>query len=290
MDDGQDDPPLKKRSSLPLSLPPAPRSIHLLLRSTYSQEMESLSDGGTPSPGDTSAAPSIGSPHQMTTTTASSHDEGGTAPLSVAVGSSTEEERTLEMIFKTLSAEKQRAALESISEECLERIAADPANNHLVYIKDMKTPTDRITIDRIDPLDITKGYKMVAARDFQKGDVIFRNESLIFPEHMNIVMNVNGARLWLDKLSHTVNVGQGLRQCYTFDTFQNHSCDPNTAMPEALTEEDLLPDSIYELVAIKDIQKGTELTCDYETFDRALDGTVFHCQCGSANCRGVVHG
>lgn len=287
MDDGQDDPPLKKQRSLPLSLPPAPRSIHLLRSTYYSQEGESLSDAETPSPGDTSAAPSIGSPHQMTTTTASSHDEGGTAPLSV-VGSPTEEP-PLEVIFKTLSAEKQRAALESISEECLERIAADPANNNLVYIKDMKTPTDSITIDRIDPLDITKGYKMVAARDFQKGDVIFRNESLIFPEHMNIVMNVNGGRLWLDKLYHTVNVGQGLRQCYTFDTFQNHSCDPNTAMPEA-TEGDLLPDSIYELVAIKDIKKGTELTCDYETFDRALDGTVFHCQCGSANCRGVVHG
>ncbi len=58
---------------------------------------------------------------------------------------------------------------------------------------------------------------------------------------------------------------------------QNHSCSPNTAY-EGLN-----------VVAIKDISEGEELTLDYAMFlDESME--PFACQCGSANCREMVFG
>jgi D-alanine-D-alanine ligase len=58
-------------------------------------------------------------------------------------------------------------------------------------------------------------------------------------------------------------------------TPQNHSCDPNTGF------------SGLDIVAIRDIDIGEELTIDYTTFyDEHM--TSFNCQCGSPKCRGRI--
>lgn len=58
---------------------------------------------------------------------------------------------------------------------------------------------------------------------------------------------------------------------------QNHSCNPNT---------------IYDglnVVALRNINSGEELTLDYASFlDEHME--PFQCQCGSPNCRGLVTG
>ena len=58
---------------------------------------------------------------------------------------------------------------------------------------------------------------------------------------------------------------------------QNHSCDANT---------------VYDglnLFALRTIQAGEELTLDYATFlDKSME--PFHCNCGTANCRGLIMG
>ncbi len=58
---------------------------------------------------------------------------------------------------------------------------------------------------------------------------------------------------------------------------QNHSCDPNTGYVG------------LNVVALRDIAKGEELTLDYATL---LDDSAepFDCQCGTGNCRGVIQG
>ena len=58
---------------------------------------------------------------------------------------------------------------------------------------------------------------------------------------------------------------------------QNHSCDPNTAY------------NGLNVVALRDISKGEELTLDYTSF---LDENMepFQCQCGSPKCRGLISG
>jgi D-alanine-D-alanine ligase len=58
---------------------------------------------------------------------------------------------------------------------------------------------------------------------------------------------------------------------------QNHSCAPNT------TYDGL------NVIAIRAIQKGEELTLDYTSFlDEHME--PFECQCGSAQCRGLITG
>ncbi len=58
---------------------------------------------------------------------------------------------------------------------------------------------------------------------------------------------------------------------------QNHSCDPNTAYHG------------LNVVALRDIPQGEELTLDYTTL---LDESSepFDCQCGASNCRGTIRG
>jgi D-alanine-D-alanine ligase-like ATP-grasp enzyme len=58
---------------------------------------------------------------------------------------------------------------------------------------------------------------------------------------------------------------------------QNHSCDPNTAY------------NGLNVVTIRKIAKGEELTLDYATFlDKNME--PFHCLCGAPNCRGLIIG
>ncbi|HMO62351.1 MAG TPA: SET domain-containing protein-lysine N-methyltransferase [Ferruginibacter sp.] len=58
---------------------------------------------------------------------------------------------------------------------------------------------------------------------------------------------------------------------------QNHSCTPNTAY------------NGLNVIALRNIKKGEELTLDYTAFlDEHMES--FQCSCGSANCRGVIAG
>jgi D-alanine-D-alanine ligase len=58
---------------------------------------------------------------------------------------------------------------------------------------------------------------------------------------------------------------------------QNHSCDPNTAFDG------------LDVLAIKTVRAGEELTLDYATF---LNENMepFECSCGAAGCRGLILG
>ena len=58
---------------------------------------------------------------------------------------------------------------------------------------------------------------------------------------------------------------------------QNHSCEANSAYDG------------LNLVALRNIESGEELTLDYATFlDKNME--PFHCNCGTQNCRGLIMG
>ncbi len=59
--------------------------------------------------------------------------------------------------------------------------------------------------------------------------------------------------------------------------YNNHSCDPNCGMHGEIT-----------FVAIRDIQKGEELTIDYAFVDN--EDYSFECHCGSKKCRHRITG
>lgn len=195
--------------------------------------------------------------------------------------------------YKFLSREEQKRRIQLVDTEVLIAMNSDQTDNRFYYIPDLRCPTDRVILETAAAPDHHSGdtsirsetphMRMVANRDFAKGDMICQNISLLFPEDSAIVIELpeRGRRKWLDNLIHTVNRGNGFREFYYFDSFQNHSCDPNSYMVYH-------DDCNYDLVASRDIQKGEEVTTDYETFDDGLDGTSFTCACGSEKCRGIV--
>lgn len=58
---------------------------------------------------------------------------------------------------------------------------------------------------------------------------------------------------------------------------QNHSCEPNTGYRG------------LDVIALRDIREGEELTLDYAAFCNE-DMAPFDCRCGSASCRGRITG
>lgn len=182
--------------------------------------------------------------------------------------------------YRFLTIPQQIARVQLVDQEVLLAMAADPSNK-FYYIPDLRCPLDRVRIESSS--DNPESYRLVTTRAFVKGEIVYSNKSLIFPEDWSIVIELNQKRIWLDKLVHTVNKGNGHREFYYFDSFQNHSCDPNTVM---IYHDDK---NTYDIVAARDIAYGEELTSDYETFDEGLDGTSFTCRCGSSNCRNVIN-
>ena len=63
------------------------------------------------------------------------------------------------------------------------------------------------------------------------------------------------------------------------DDFVNHSCDPNAGM--------LIDGTNVQLIALRDIAPGEQITFDYST-TMDEDDFEFDCLCGSSNCRGRI--
>ena len=177
--------------------------------------------------------------------------------------------------YRFLTPAEQRSRIQLVESEVLGAMTADPVNKFL-FIPDLRCPLDRVRID-----SSTEFHRIIAARDFEEGEVIYRMDPLIFPNDFSLVIELNGIRKWIDNLVHTVSLGDGTRWFSYFDSFQNHSCDPNT-------KQVYLTDSMFEMVALRAIKAGEELTCNYESFDQGFDGTSFQCKCGSANCRKTI--
>jgi hypothetical protein len=175
-----------------------------------------------------------------------------------------------------------------------------------------------------DSIDKDKqSYQLVAEKQFFSGDLIFSYQSEYFDSSkvktllvdvslrstdnttatdtatgnvtaISVVdMPVQEVPMWdqstrivkqLDILEHTVNRRDGNREFFQFDTFCDHSCEPNALF--SYTDGSLTD---CKTVALKDIAPGEAITNDYFTFDgEFLDGTEFTCLCGSAQCRGVI--
>lgn len=59
--------------------------------------------------------------------------------------------------------------------------------------------------------------------------------------------------------------------------FVNHSCEPNCGLRGEIT-----------FIALRKIEEGEELTCDYAMIDN--EDYEFECNCGSPNCRKKITG
>ncbi len=118
-----------------------------------------------------------------------------------------------------------------------------------------------------------KGRGVFALRDFQKDELI---------------LYVKGDVIETDSLDslpkyeyyHCFPINQkGRKVQYVLPNppweFVNHSCDPNAGIKNN-----------RDIVAIKPIKKGDEITFDYAMV--AIDDWTMQCHCGSSKCRKII--
>jgi D-alanine-D-alanine ligase len=126
------------------------------------------------------------------------------------------------------------------------------------------------------------GYGIFATRKIFKNDVIFKGEELA----QRIVSKRFVDENWNEKQKsdfkhYAYPISKEVYILWDSNPVnwapQNHSCNANT---------------FYEglnVVALRDIHEGDELTLDYASFiDESME--PFACQCGSENCRKIVFG
>ena len=126
------------------------------------------------------------------------------------------------------------------------------------------------------------GYGVFARRGIATGEIVMRGEE----SPHRIVTRAHVERNWsqADKevfYRYAYPLGEEVYAFWDRDPAewapQNHSCDPNTGF------------SGLDVVALRDINTGEELTIDYVTFcDQHMP--PFDCQCGSPKCRGRITG
>ena len=119
---------------------------------------------------------------------------------------------------------------------------------------------------------------LFSKRLYTAGELVFTNITQTFPLYQKIVLCYDNKSILLENDVHFTIIGNS-KIYYGFDSFCNHSCDPNCHhIP--------ISDNSYQMVATRDIQIGEELTCDYAIFDTECE-THFECKCGTAICRGL---
>ena len=83
---------------------------------------------------------------------------------------------------------------------------------------------------------------------------------------------------WTDEIAnHAIQCGEELwRDSTSIARLVNHSCDPNCGIK-----------GLFEIVAMRDIAEGEEITWDYEMSEK---NTLWFmdCRCGSPLCRKVI--
>lgn len=126
------------------------------------------------------------------------------------------------------------------------------------------------------------GYGIFAAQNLKRGEVIFRGEGMAQRIISKKFVDAN----WNDRQKNDFKhyaypVSKEVYILWDENPVnwspQNHSCEPNTAY------------NGLDVVALRSIGEGEELTLDYSLF---LDHNIepFNCQCGSDSCRGMVFG
>jgi len=126
------------------------------------------------------------------------------------------------------------------------------------------------------------GYGIYATKDIREGEIIFKGEG----EAQRVITKRYVDKNWNEEEKlhfrrYAYPVSEELFILWDDDPAewapQNHSCDPNSRFDG------------LNIVAMKNISKGEELTLDYAEF---LDENMepFQCRCGAKNCRGLILG
>ena len=114
------------------------------------------------------------------------------------------------------------------------------------------------------------GKGVFALRPFSKGEVILQAKGPILDDDDFEDGSYEDC--------HCLQIGERtyIGSSGEIDDFVNHSCDPNAGYRVVGQQADL--------IAIRDIQVGEEITFDYST-SMHNDANEMDCQCGTSQCR-----
>jgi D-alanine-D-alanine ligase len=126
------------------------------------------------------------------------------------------------------------------------------------------------------------GFGIYAKEKIQAGSVVFRGEE----RAQRIVTKRHVENTWTEEqkeifMKYAYPVSDEVFILWDEDPSewapQNHSCNPNTAYQG------------LDVIALRNIDKGEELTLDYAGF-LGEDMEPFQCACGESNCKGHISG
>ncbi len=115
------------------------------------------------------------------------------------------------------------------------------------------------------------GKGLFALKDFKKGEEMYVLKKGKIVSHDEIKNLSELEKIHLDKIGENEYEIIESPGCYI-----NHSCEPNVEEKNRTG------------YALRDIQKGEEITIDYDKIAHLEE--PFECHCGSKNCRSFVRG
>ena len=124
-----------------------------------------------------------------------------------------------------------------------------------------------------------KGKGVFASRNIRKGEIILEKD---YTKNTKIVNVKEISKLSEKDQNHIDYIGKGKYAVGYSPVFMiNHSCEPNCYINHKNS-------SVRKVVAIRNIEKGKEICCDY-----AIDTTgkwKMKCLCRNENCRKIIYG
>ena len=133
-----------------------------------------------------------------------------------------------------------------------------------------------IIVDKVEVRNsLINGIGMFAKQKINKGEIVFIKGGHILEKEKIFTTSTINSYLPIDD-DYFIGASN-IEEEEAIKLFNNHSCDPNCGLRGEIT-----------FVAIKDIYKDEELTCDYAFIDN--EDYQFKCQCGSLKCRKIVTG
>lgn len=139
----------------------------------------------------------------------------------------------------------------------------------MVMVKSFISPSIEIRSSRIH------GKGMFAKEQIDKGKIVFIHGGHIVTKNELFYSETIGSYLPLDD-NYFIGA-KNRREEKAVKLFVNHSCDPNCGIRGEIT-----------FVAMRNVQKGDELTLDYATVDN--EEYRFDCNCNSITCRKEITG
>ncbi|MAG60345.1 hypothetical protein CL619_01020 [archaeon] len=114
-----------------------------------------------------------------------------------------------------------------------------------------------------------EGKGLFANRKFKKGELVIKWNLNIILTKEEVKKISENERRYVYPLKDKFLLQQPPAR------YVNHSCDPNTKVVDDSSD-----------VALRDIEKGEEITSDYS--DSFVPGESMGCKCGSKNCKSII--